>query len=169
MSALHDLLALKESAFHAPMTVSSVQLMESAYCATMSLSCILASVLTSVLKASQQVKRNAFLVHQTVRGVTAEGVCLECFAEFFLHFGGCLTECPVKFVADEDNNCIPCPENCDQCTVEGICLNCAGDLLILEGECVESCPERYVKKDDECIDCPPDCMGCTPDGGVHPM
>jgi len=85
--------------------------------------------------------------------------CLRCDQEQplkYLYKNKCYAKCPIKsFLDKQTNDCLECPNNCDECSNEFKCDKCqVGFYLNHNNECVEACLDGYFSdKNGKCEKC----------------
>lgn len=64
-------------------------------------------------------------------------------------FRTCVSTCPPRSYADEENVCQPCHEACEMCTGPTVknCLSCSpGHVRVIDLDvCLQQCPEGYFE------------------------
>lgn len=68
--------------------------------------------------------------------------CSSCSNTTFLYNQQCYTACP-SGTAPSSNTCVPCAQNCINCSSSSTCTKCTTGYYLLNGQCVANCGSGY--------------------------
>ena len=95
----------------------------------------------------------------------AEDQCLGCHSGTYLQANCCVRACPAGSFGDAKGVCLPCPDNCVNCSATNRCTECSTGLynmVTTNGNCVHECPSGFATKISTytCHPCESNCEKC---------